>query len=120
MSPPDPTRLEGFCFPLGGESFLKIMTLHLELSPEEESRLRAKAVSAGLDEVSYLRSLINGLDEANTASHASVTPNRLNGRSIAEMIDEIGVVEGLPSDLSTNPKYMEGFGETRNPRAFGS
>jgi|HubBroStandDraft_4_1064222.scaffolds.fasta_scaffold283677_2 hypothetical protein len=39
------------------------------------------------------------------------------GRSIADLIREIGFVEGLPSDLSTNPKYMAGFGETGNHRA---
>lgn len=96
------------------------MTLHLELSPEEAARLRSKAISAGVDEVTYLRSLINGLNGEITASPEAVTPNRLNGRSIAEMIDEIGAVDGLPRDLSTNPKYMEGFGETRIPRTFSS
>lgn len=30
--------------------------------------------------------------------------------------DLVGSVDGLPSDLSTNPKYMEGFGEYRPPR----
>jgi len=38
------------------------------------------------------------------------------GKSAADIIAEIGFVEGLPSDLSTNPKYMEGFGETKNRR----
>jgi hypothetical protein len=38
------------------------------------------------------------------------------GKSAADLIREIGFVEGLPSDLSTNPKYMEGFGETKNRR----
>lgn len=30
--------------------------------------------------------------------------------------DLVGAFDGLPSDLSTNPKYMEGFGESRSPR----
>jgi hypothetical protein len=38
------------------------------------------------------------------------------GKSIADLIREIGFVEGLPSDLSTNPKYMEGFGENKDRR----
>ena len=29
----------------------------------------------------------------------------------------IGCIKGLPSDLSTNPKYMEGFGESRSRRS---
>ncbi|MCW3100039.1 MAG: hypothetical protein JWL77_5657 [Chthonomonadaceae bacterium] len=40
----------------------------------------------------------------------------LGGKSAADLIREIGFVEGLPSDLSTNPKHMEGFGETKNRR----
>ena len=40
------------------------------------------------------------------------------GKSVADLIREIGFVEGLPSDLSTNPKYMEGFGETKNRRKW--
>ena len=27
--------------------------------------------------------------------------------------DAVGIAKGLPSDLSTNPKYMEGFGRDR-------
>lgn len=30
--------------------------------------------------------------------------------------DLVGSVDGLPADLSTNPKYLEGFGESRPPR----
>lgn len=40
------------------------------------------------------------------------------GKSIADLIREIGLVEGLPSDLSTNPRHMEGFGETNDRRAI--
>lgn len=30
--------------------------------------------------------------------------------------DLVGAFDGLPPDLSTNPKYMEGFGAYRPPR----
>lgn len=37
-----------------------------------------------------------------------------DGKSAADIILEIGTVSGLPYDLSTNPKHMEGFGEIGN------
>ena len=40
----------------------------------------------------------------------------VNGKSLADVVREIGTVKGLPEDLSTNPKYMRGFGETRDVR----
>lgn len=41
-----------------------------------------------------------------------------SGKSAADILQEIGFVQGGPSDLSTNPKYMEGFGETKNRRTL--
>ena len=41
------------------------------------------------------------------------------GKSVADVIREIGFVEGLPSDLSTNPRYMEGFGQLKNQGSNG-
>jgi len=42
------------------------------------------------------------------------------GKSVLEVFSHlIGTVDGLPSDLSTNPKYMEGFGETKSLRKSG-
>ena len=46
-------------------------------------------------------------------------PQDTTGVSLYERFkDVIGTVDGLPSDLSTNPKYMEGFGETKSMRTF--
>lgn len=39
-----------------------------------------------------------------------------DGKSLADLIMEVGTVKGLPSDLSTNPEYMQGLGETKNLR----
>jgi hypothetical protein len=39
----------------------------------------------------------------------SRTP-RLNCRQLAERLGLIGSAKGLPTDLSTNPKHMKGFG----------
>jgi len=40
------------------------------------------------------------------------------GKTAAEIVQEIGFVHGGPSDLARNPKYMEGFGETKNRRTL--
>jgi len=45
-------------------------------------------------------------DEEETAGEVG----DFGGRSVADMILEIGTVKSGLSDLSTNPKYMEGFG----------
>lgn len=90
------------------------MTLMLELSPEEEAILRTEAAKAGMDEAAYLRSLIHGWAAPHDVQ-AFALPD-LGGRSIADIIEEIGTVEGLPADLSTDPKYREGFGVTRSIR----
>lgn len=47
-----------------------------------------------------------------TEATLSEEENAFGGKSIADILQEIGYVEGLPEDLSANPKYMEGFGET--------
>jgi len=35
---------------------------------------------------------------------------RPNCRELAEQLGVLGAAKGLPADLSTNPKHMEGFG----------
>lgn len=44
------------------------------------------------------------------ASEDDVEKDVFGGKSLAEIIEEIGTVDGLPADLATNPAYMEGFG----------
>jgi hypothetical protein len=36
------------------------------------------------------------------------------GKSIGDLIRYIGFVDGLPSDLSSNPAHLNEFGETKN------
>jgi hypothetical protein len=56
------------------------------------------------------------LDEALAAYRAGVrTPGTNGGESFYEAaarLGLIGCVRGGPPDLSTNPKYMDGFGES--------
>jgi hypothetical protein len=38
-------------------------------------------------------------------------------RSVLDRVrDLVGALDGLPPDLSTNPKYLEGIGDARPPR----
>ncbi|GDX41107.1 hypothetical protein LBMAG21_13990 [Armatimonadota bacterium] len=55
---------------------------------------------------------------AATEAIPSEEENAFGGKSIADILQEVGFVEGLPEDLSTNPKYMEGFGETKTKTAL--
>ena len=41
----------------------------------------------------------------------------VGNKSLADVLQEIGTVTGLPADLSTNPKYMQGLGETKTTQA---
>jgi hypothetical protein len=56
------------------------------------------------------------LEEALAAYHPRpASPNCQEGESFFDRASRsglIGCVQGGPSDLSTNPKYMEGFGES--------
>ena len=51
-------------------------------------------------------------------SEADEAVGDYGGKSAADILQEIGFVHGGPSDLSTNPEYMEGFGETKNLRTL--
>lgn len=44
-------------------------------------------------------------------------PVSVSAKTLAEALQEIGTVSGLPTDLSTNPDYMQGFGETKPSQA---
>lgn len=54
------------------------------------------------------------LPEARRALKAvsSVKPSITDGRTLAELAPDLaGCLDGGPPDLSTNPAYMDGFGE---------
>jgi predicted DNA-binding antitoxin AbrB/MazE fold protein len=53
--------------------------------------------------------------QSSTNGSADLTGMNLHEALVATGL--LGVVDGEPSDLSTNPKHMEGFGEDEfNPR----
>jgi hypothetical protein len=62
-----------------------------------------------LDFVEFLKARFSS---ASVVTAETTDPVLEEDRSFAEVAQKyIGCVEGGPEDLSTNPKYMEGFGQ---------
>ncbi|MBO6575897.1 MAG: hypothetical protein JJ896_10395 [Rhodothermales bacterium] len=77
----------------------------MRLTPEEKSRIKRLALLQGISAKAALLDLVDRELE------------RIDGQkgTFFEGIEDlIGSVEG-PGDLSTNPKYMEGYGEDIDP-----
>lgn len=94
------------------------MTLHLEISPQTEARLSAAAHQRGIDISALIERLaVDYLPPVE--AQVSTEQGDFGGRSLADLMEEIGFAEGGPSDMSENPrKYMKGFGETKSPRTL--
>ncbi len=78
----------------------------IELSPEMQRAIAEKAEQAGKpwDEVLWDAIKLS-------PPSRSVAPEENAGESFYDaMHDLIGIVTDAPSDLSVNPKYLEGFG----------
>ena len=78
----------------------------IELTPKQKELLAAKAQRLGVDYATaldeWLGASVSGTDTANGQGMPSVLERM-------KAIGAVGCIEG-PGDLSTNPKYMEGFG----------
>jgi hypothetical protein len=80
----------------------------IELTPDQRARLAALSEQSG-------KSWRDVFDEAIDAYHPAEL--RTNGESaesffeVASRLGVIGCITGTPPDLSTNPGYMEGFGQ---------
>lgn len=83
------------------------MSLTIDLTPQEEARFADYARQRGLDPATLAKSLITAplppADEGDVRA--------FGGKSMADLLAEIGFVDGLPPDLSTNPEYMKDFGK---------
>lgn len=77
----------------------------MRLTPEEKERIKRLARIEGLTAKAVLLELV----DRELARIDGQKGNFLEG-----IEDLVGSVEG-PGDLSTNPKYMEGFGEDIDP-----
>jgi hypothetical protein len=90
----------------------EVAAMNVKLDPKDESEIEALARQAGKDSGEILRELV----------HELLLQRREKGAYDPKCEDEscydaalraglIGCIHGGPSDMSTNPKYMEGFGE---------
>ena len=85
----------------------------MDISPQAEARLVEAARREGIDPATLIDKLVfDYLPQLDAVALSGNTSKKTAG----QIIREIGFAEGGPSDLSTNPKYMKGFGEARHTK----
>jgi Arc/MetJ-type ribon-helix-helix transcriptional regulator len=87
-------------------------TLTVKLPPALEARLEALVRKRKQSKSELVREAIARLVDERGAP----------GGSVLDLIGDLVGMESGPTDLSTNPKHMRGYGETRtrrSTRAFG-
>ncbi len=67
-----------------------------------QARLARRAKLAGKTESELVRESVE--------AHLAEEPKRESALDLARKLGLVGIAKALPSDLSTNPKYMRGFG----------
>lgn len=77
--------------------------INVRLDAELRRELEAVARATGVTASDVVRKALE--------AYLRTRKPRENCLDIARRIGIVGVFEGLPSDLSTNPDHMEGFGE---------
>ncbi len=83
-------------------------TVSLKVPQKLDRRLARVSKSQGVSKSEFIRRAVEkALDEAQ--------PPPLEPSLYERAKDLLGVIKGTPPDLSTNPKYMEGYGEDRRP-----
>jgi predicted DNA-binding protein len=70
-----------------------------------QARLERRAKLSGKTESELVRESVE--------AHLAEDPKRESAYDLAKRLGLVGCVKNAPSDLSTNPKYMEGFGKSR-------
>jgi len=76
----------------------------VRLSGELKSALDAAASTTGRSPSEIVRVALT--------HHLRKRPSRRTCLDVAKGLGVIGIAKDLPPDLSTNPKYFEGFGES--------
>lgn len=76
--------------------------INVRVEPKLKTELEAEAREKGVSPSEIVR---RALEE-----HLQPRTPRENCRQLADRLGILGSVPGLPSDLSTNPAHMEGFG----------
>jgi hypothetical protein len=87
--------------------------MNVKLDPKDERDLEALAREGGKDPGELLRELLHEalLHRKENGAGAAAESGEENCYDAALRVGLIGAIKGGPPDLSTNPKYMEGFGE---------
>jgi hypothetical protein len=86
-----------------GTSKKKIEWFGMKLTPEQKDKIRRLAKRRGVSQKKAIMDLVE--KEIEEKENIEAKP----GSFLEAAEDIVGSVEG-PGDLSTNPKYMEGFG----------
>lgn len=82
--------------------------MDMQIAPELKQRLEAVARERGLSMDELLRLMVAKLEKESEAERDAVPA--VSCYECAEAAGVIGIAEGLPSDLSTNPDHFDGFG----------
>lgn len=82
----------------------EIVWFGMKLTPAEKQKIKLLAEKDGISQKEAVMNLVN---EAVVEYKVEPKP----GSMLEKLKPYIGIIEGGPSDLSSNPKYLEGLGE---------
>lgn len=91
----------------------------IDLTQEQRQRLALLAERTGKDWTELVDELLDAVPAA--LKSQPVVKGPTNGRTAEKSLFDVLTERGIlgcfdgPTDLSTNPKHMEGFGESRHP-----
>ena len=77
--------------------------INVRIEPWLKQKLEAEAREKGVRPSDIIRLALE--------EHIQQQTQPVTCRDLAERLGILGSVKGLPTDLSTNPTHMEGFGE---------
>ena len=77
--------------------------INVRLGDELKNQLDAEAREQGVRPSDVVRQVLE--------EHLRRRQPQPNARAVAERLGLLGVIKGLPADLSTNSTHMDGFGE---------
>jgi hypothetical protein len=96
----------------------------IQLTTEQRHRLAIFAEQSGKDWIELVDAWLSGIPSGPPASSSCTNVSATNGdrlrdRTLYDVLSERGILGCFdgPTDLSTNPKHMEGFGESRFPKS---
>ena len=77
--------------------------INVRIEPDLKQQLEAVALEEGITPSEVVRKALK--------AHLGTRPKPKNALELAQELGVVGIFAGLPSDLTTNPKHMDGFGE---------